>query len=551
MDRFAALTGRRYRLFDYVGHPDAERVVVMMGSGAECAHETVDALVGAGERVGLVKVRLYRPFAMDAFIAALPASVRSVAVLDRTKEPGATGEPLLLDVTAALADAVTTGARDRLPRIIGGRYGLGSKELTPAMVKAVFDEAGAEAPRTRFSVGITDDVTGLSLPVDDSFDAEPPGVTRAVFYGLGSDGTVSANKATIRIIGDATGHACQGYFVLDSKKAGSATVSHLRFGPAPIRSTYQIRRAGFVAVHDPAFVDRLDVLERADTGATVLLNTPVPAGEVWAGLPREAQATLLERGCRLFAIDAYRLAETHGLGRRINTIMQACFFALSDVLPIGEAIARMKDAVSATWGRRGPEVVRRNTAAIDDAVAALHEVPVPTVVDASSARRPAVPDDAPEFVQRVTRLLLEGHGDRAPGQRLPARRHLADGDQPLREAGHRLGPADLGAGSVRAVQPLLDDLPARRHPHQGLRPRRRRRRAAIVPFRPRGLHPRARRARVHRAGRPRRLHRLRAVRRGVPGQGPHPTAAQGSQPETGRGAPVRRAGGVRVLPSAP
>jgi pyruvate-ferredoxin/flavodoxin oxidoreductase len=419
MERFAALTGRRYQLFDYVGHPEAERVVVMMGSGAECAHETVDALVARGERVGLVKVRLYRPFAMDAFVDALPSSVRSIAVLDRTKEPGATGEPLLLDVTAALADSVTAGTRPGLPRILGGRYGLGSKEFTPPMVKAAFDELDAERPRTRFTLGITDDVTGLSLTTDDSFDTEPPDVSRAVFYGLGSDGTVSANKATIRIIGDATDHACQGHFVLDSKKAGSTTVSHLRFGPAPIRSTYLIRRAGFVAVHDPGFLDRLDVLERADQGATVLVNAPVPAEEVWATLPIEAQETLIERGCRLFAIDAHRLAEEHGLGRRINTIMQACFFALSDVLPVEEALTRMKDSVASTWGRRGPEIVRRNTAAIDDAVAALHEIPVPALADATRRRRPGVPPDAPDFVQRVTRLLLEGHGDRLPVSAFP------------------------------------------------------------------------------------------------------------------------------------
>jgi pyruvate-ferredoxin/flavodoxin oxidoreductase len=419
MDRFAELTGRRYRLFDYVGHPEAERVIVMMGSGAECAHETVEALVAGGERVGLVKVRLYRPFVMDAFIDALPTTVRSIAVLDRTKEPGATGEPLFLDVTAALANAVTQGSLAALPRIIGGRYGLGSKEFTPPMVRAALDELDAARPRTRFTVGITDDVTGLSLPYDEPFDSEPPGVTRAVFYGLGSDGTVSANKASIKIIGDATDHACQGHFVLDSKKAGSTTESHLRFGPAPIRSTYLIDRAGFVAVHDPGFLDRLDVLARADDGATVLLNVPGPAEEVWAALPREVQETLIERGCRLFAIDAYRLAEQHGLGRRINTIMQACFFALSDVLPVDDAFARMKDAAAATWGKRGDEVVRRNTAAIDDALASLHQVTVPTAADATRRRRPGVSDDAPDFVQRVTRLLLEGHGDQLPVSAFP------------------------------------------------------------------------------------------------------------------------------------
>jgi pyruvate-ferredoxin/flavodoxin oxidoreductase len=419
MDRFAELTGRRYGLFDYVGHPDAERVVVMMGSGAECAHETVDALVARGERVGLVKVRLYRPFAMEAFVAALPSSVRAVTVLDRTKEPGATGEPLLLDVTAALVDAVARGDRERLPRITGGRYGLGSKELTPPMVKAALDELDAERPRTRFTLGITDDVTGLSLPVDDDFDTEPTGVTRAVFFGLGADGTVSSNKSSIKIIGDATEFACQGYFVYDSKKAGATTVSHLRFGPAPIRSTYQIRRAGFVGVHDPGFLDRLDVLDRADQGATVLLNSTVPPDEVWASLPRDAQQTLVDRDCRLFAIDAYRLAEEHGLGRRINTIMQMCFFALSGVLALDDATARVQESVAATWGKRGPEIVRRNAAAIDAAAAALHEIAVPAVADATRLRRPAVPDDAPDFVQRVTRLLLEDHGDRLPVSAFP------------------------------------------------------------------------------------------------------------------------------------
>ena len=419
MERFAALTGRHYRLFDYVGHPEAERVVVMMGSGAECAHQTVEALAASGERVGLVKVRLYRPFPMDTFVAALPASVRSIVVLDRSKEPGATGDPLLLDVTAALADAVTKGSLAALPRIIGGRYGLGSKEFTPPMVKAALDELEATPPRTRFTLGINDDVTGLSLAYDTSFDSEPAGVTRAVFYGLGSDGTVSANKASIKIIGDATDHACQGHFVLDSKKAGSTTESHLRFGPSPIRSTYLIQRAGFVAVHDPGFLDRLDVLARADHGATVLLNAPGPADEVWAALPHEAQELLIERGCRLFVIDAYRLAEEHGLGRRINTIMQACFFALSDVLPVDDALARMKESAAATWGKRGDEVVRRNFAAIDDAIAELHEVAIPAVADAHRRRRPGVSSDAPDFVQRVTRLLLEGHGDQLPVSAFP------------------------------------------------------------------------------------------------------------------------------------
>ena len=418
MDRFAELTGRRYAPFDYVGDPEADRVVVMMGSGAECADETVEHLVAGGERVGLVKVRLYRPFAIDRFIAALPATVRSVAVLDRTKEPGSTGEPLLLDVTAALVDALADGRVGALPTIIGGRYGLSSKEFTPAMVKAVFDELRSDAPRRRFTVGITDDVTHRSLRVDDEFDIEPADVTRAVFYGLGADGTVSSNKAAIKIIGNATDLWCQGHFVYDSKKSGATTVSHLRFGPRPIRSTYLIRRAGFVAIHDPGFLDRLDVLDAADHGATVLVNTSVPLERVWDSLPSEAQRVLVDRGCRLFAIDAHRIAETHGLARRINTIMSTCFFALSGVLPRDEAIAAVKQSVADTWGRRGPEIVRRNVDAIDATLAELHQVEL-GAVDSGHRRRPAVPAGVPDFVANVTRLLLEGHGDRLPVSAFP------------------------------------------------------------------------------------------------------------------------------------
>ena len=418
MRRFADLTGRAYHPFDYVGHPQAERVLVLMGSGAECAHETVDHLVAAGERVGVLKVRLYRPFDTERFLEALPTSVRSVAVLDRTKEPGSIGEPLVLDVTAALVEGVAAGHRGGLPSIIGGRYGLSSKEFTPAMVKAVFDELAADQPRRRFTVGINDDVTHLSLTVDETFDIEASDVTRAVFYGLGSDGTVSSNKSAIRIIGDTTPLSCQGHFVYDSKKSGSTTVSHLRFGPRPIRSTYLIRRAGFVAVHDPEFLDRLDVLNTADIGATVLLNTPLPRDRVWAELPVEAQRTLVDRKCRLFVIDATHVAEEHGLGRRVNTIMSTCFFALSGVLPREEALARVKQSVVDTWGKRGPEIVRRNVAAIDATLEQLHEVALGEVT-AYRHRRPAVPADAPAFVQNVTRLLLEGHGDKLPVSAFP------------------------------------------------------------------------------------------------------------------------------------
>ena len=418
MDRFAELTGRRYAPFEYVGHPDADRVVVMMGSGAQCAQETVEHLVDGGEKVGLVTVRLYRPFSMERFTAALPDSVRSIAVLDRTKEPGSTGEPLLLDVTAAMVDALADGRIDALPRLIGGRYGLSSKEFTPAMVSAVFAELDAETPRRRFTVGVNDDVTHLSLTVPEGFDIEGDDVTRAVFFGLGSDGTVSSNKAAIRIIGDATDLWCQGHFVYDSKKSGATTVSHLRFGPRPIRSTYEIRRAGFVGIHDPGFLERLDVLEVADDGATVLLNTTVAPDELWDSLPMDAQQVLSGRNCRLYAIDANRVAESTGLGRRINTVMSTCFFALSGVLPRDEAIAAVKQSVSDTWGSRGPEIERRNFDAIDATLAELHEVPLgdPT---STRQRRPAVPADAPDFVANVTRLLLEGHGNLLPVSAFP------------------------------------------------------------------------------------------------------------------------------------
>ncbi|MCB0963050.1 MAG: 2-oxoacid:acceptor oxidoreductase family protein, partial [Acidimicrobiales bacterium] len=418
MDRFAGLTGRRYRPFDYVGHPEATRVIVVMGSGAECVHETVDHLVAQGERVGVVKVRLYRPFSIDHLLDVLPATTEAIAVLDRTKEPGSVGEPLLLDVTAALAEAVASGRRAALPRILGGRYGLSSKEFTPAMAKAVLDELAAAEPRRRFTVGITDDVTHLSLEVDDAWDIEADDVTRAVFYGLGADGTVSSNKAAIRIIGDATDGWCQGHFVYDSKKSGSTTVSHLRFGPRPIRATYLIRRASFVAVHDPGAIDRRDVLEVAAPGATVLLNSPMPPDQLWASLTRPAQEVLAERGCRLWTIDARAVAEAHGLGRRINTIMSTCFFALAGVLPHDEAIARVKASVEVTWGKRGAEIVRRNVDAIDATLVELHEVPVGEV-GSTRELRPAVGDDAPDFVARVTRLMLEGHGDRLPVSAFP------------------------------------------------------------------------------------------------------------------------------------
>ena len=419
MNRFAALTDRRYGLFDYVGHPDAEYVIILMGSGAECAHETVDYLVARGEQVGVLKVRLFRPFSVDRFLAALPASTRAIAVLDRTKEPGSAGEPLFQEIGSALIEAVARGERASLPSLIGGRFGLASKEFTPAMVKAVFDELRCAKPKRRFTVGIRDDVSGASLSVDRDFDIEPDEVTRAIFFGLGADGTVSANKATIKIIGERTPGYAQAHFEYDSRKAGSTTISYLRFGPHPIRSTYRIARAHFVAVHDPEFLERRDVTRAAMPGATVLLNTPLPADRVWGSLPLEVQQQLIDKRCRLFVIDGYGVAERAGLGRLINTVMQACFFALAKVLPIDEAMRHLGQSIEATWGRRGPELVRRNLAALDSALAALHEVAVPIALSTARRRPPVVPLDAPDFVQRVTRLLIEGNGDELPVSAFP------------------------------------------------------------------------------------------------------------------------------------
>jgi pyruvate-ferredoxin/flavodoxin oxidoreductase len=419
MAKFAALTGRRYRLFDYVGDPEAERVIILMGSGAECAHETVDHLRAGGAKVGVLKVRLFRPFAIDHFLAALPATVTSIAVLDRTKEPGSIGEPLLLEITGALVLAMARGDRATLPRLIGGRYGLSSKEFTPAMVIAIFDELAAARPRARFTVGIRDDVSGSSLAYDGEFDLEPDDVTRAVFFGLGSDGTVSANKATIKIIGEQTAGFAQGHFEYDSRKSGSTTISYLRFGPRPIRSTYRIGRAQLIAIHDPEFLERRDVLATAMPGAIVLVNTPIPAAQLWDALPRELQAQLVARRCHLYAIDGYGVAERAGLGRRINTVMQVAFFKLAKVLPLEAALEHVRRSVTETFGRRGPEVVKRNLAALDATLAALVEVPLPATATTTRARPAVLPPGAPDFVQRVTRLLLEGRGDELPVSAFP------------------------------------------------------------------------------------------------------------------------------------
>ena len=422
MDRLAERTGRVYRLFDYVGHPEPERVLVLMGSGCGAAEEAVDAMVGVGEEVGVVKVRLFRPFSPEALAAALPASVRAVVVLDRTKEPGAPGEPLYQDVVTALAEEVASG-RARfaggIPRVTGGRYGLSSKEFTPAMAKAALDALDADEPRTHFTVGIVDDVSHTSLAVDEDLDTEPDEVVRAVFYGLGSDGTVSANKNSIKIIGGHTDLYVQGYFVYDSKKAGGVTVSHLRFGPDPIRSTYLIRTAGFVACHQFERLERTDVLGVAAPGATFLLNSPYGPDEVWAHLPEATRRQIREKGLRFFVVDGYAVAKEAGLGSRINTVMQTCFFALADVLPRAEAIRAIKEAIVSSYGKRGEALLTRNFAAVDAALAALHEVDVPAEIGHGPTMRLPVPREAPDFVQRVTAAMIGGDGDRLPVSALP------------------------------------------------------------------------------------------------------------------------------------
>jgi pyruvate-ferredoxin/flavodoxin oxidoreductase len=416
MERFAERTGRRYGLFDYVGHPEAERVIVMMGSGAEAAHETVDWLVNRGEKVGLLKVRLYRPFSARHLAAALPATARSIAVLDRTKEPGSVGEPLYQDIVTALVET-KNGAS--MPRVVGGRYGLSSKEFTPGMVAAVFQELASQAPKNHFTVGIMDDVTHTSLPWDAELDIESPEVTRAVFWGLGSDGTVGANRNTIKILGDETPNFAQGYFVYDSKKSGAVTISHLRFGPQPIRSSYLVRQAQFIACHQFDLLERYDVLETASEGADFLLNAPYGPDEIWDRLPREVQDQIVEKQLLFFVVDAQRIAREMGLKGRINTIMQTCFFGITAILPKEDAVGQIKKAIEETYAKKGPDMLRRNFAAVDAALEGLALVKVPKKATATRRRPPVVPDEAPDFVRKVTALMLAGHGDRLPVSAFP------------------------------------------------------------------------------------------------------------------------------------
>ena len=427
MDRFALLTGRTYKLFEYDGPPDADRVLVLMGSGADTARETATFLRQQRERVGVLQVRLYRPFSSEHFLAALPDSCRAIAVLDRTKEPGAPGEPLYLDVLTALAEAAAAGQRSSVPRIIGGRYGLGSKNFNPAQAKAVFDELKKPVPRHRFTVGIDDDVSHTSLNVDPTFSIERPDVVRALFFGLGSDGTVGANKNSVKIITQDPALHAQGYFVYDSHKSGAQTISHLRFGPRPIRAPYLIESASFVACHHPSFLDRVDVLRTAAAGATFLLNTPHRPDAVWDRLPRSVQEQILTKKLRFFVIDASKIARDAGLGGRVNTILQTCFFAISGVLPREDAMRRIAQSLQDTYASHGADVVRRNRDAVDQTIAHLAEVAVPAAASSTFDVPAVVPADAPAFVRDVTAKMMMGPGS---GDALPVSQLPVDGTWP-------------------------------------------------------------------------------------------------------------------------
>ena len=421
MDKFAAVVGRQYHLYEYAGAPDAEEVIIIMGSGAEAVHETADALVAQGKKVGVLKVRLYRPFSVEHFLKALPKTVKAIAVLDRTKEPGSIGEPLYQDVVTAFMEGFTAAKAPMaaFPKIVGGRYGLSSKEFTPSMVARVFEELSNSAPQNHFTIGIKDDVTHTSLDYDPEFSTEDAETVRAMFWGLGADGTVGANKNSIKIIGEETDLHVQGYFVYDSKKSGAVTTSHLRFSKKPIRSTYLISKANFVGCHQFSFMERLDVLKAAAPGAVFLLNSPFGPDEVWDNLPRSAQRTIVDKKLKFYVIDAVEVARAAGMGGRINTVMQTCFFAISGVLPREEAIAAIKHSIEKTYGKRGESVVRKNFAAVDASLEHLHEVKVPGAITSKFELRPVVPAEAPEFVRSVEALMMSGDGDLIPVSAMP------------------------------------------------------------------------------------------------------------------------------------
>src|ERR1022692_1291212 len=413
MDKFAEVVGRSYHLFDYVGAPDAERVIVMMGSGAEAAHETVEALTARGEKVGLLKVRLYRPFSVKHFVDALPTTVKQIAVPDRTKEAGAAGEPLYLDIVNALHES------KRSAEVVGGRYGLSSKEFTPAMVKAVYDNLSRPEPKTHFTVGINDDLGHTSLDYDPSFSTEPDSVIRALFYGLGADGTVGANKNSIKIIGENTPNYAQGYFVYDSKKSGAVTVSHLRFGPNPIHSTYLVYKANFVACHQWIFLERYDMLSALVDGGTFLLNSPFGTDEVWDKLPRPVQQQIISKRAKFYVIDAYQVARDTGMGSRMNTILQVCFFAISKGLPADPAIEAIRKSIRDTYGKKGEEIVQQNMKAVDETLAHLFEVKVPAELTSTIEMPPPFSPSAPEFERDVLGMIYAGRGDELPVSAFP------------------------------------------------------------------------------------------------------------------------------------
>ena len=427
MDKFAKLTGRQYNLFDYYGAPDAERIVILMGSGCDAAEETVEYLLSKGEKVGVLKVRLYRPFSIDHFVKALPKTTKSIAVLDRTKEPGAGGEPLYLDVMGAISEKYMAGELQfAFPQIIGGRYGLSSKEFTPSMIKAVFDNLSKDKPKNHFTIGIIEDVTNSSLDFDPNFSVEAKETFKGKFYGLGADGTVGANKNSIKIIGEGTDYYAQGYFVYDSKKSGSTTISHLRFGPKEIKSSYLINRSNFVACHQQVFLEKMDMLKDAVEGATFLLNTVVPKEEVWDSLPEQVQKDLIEKKMKLYIIDAYKVANETGMGVRINTIMQTCFFAISNIFPKDEAIELIKKSIKKTYGAKGDKIVQMNFDAVDKTLANLFEVTIPNKVTSKLQLQPPVSGNAPEFVKEVTAKMIAGEGDLLPVSKMPV-----DGTYPL------------------------------------------------------------------------------------------------------------------------
>jgi pyruvate-ferredoxin/flavodoxin oxidoreductase len=532
MNRFAAVTGRHYHLFDYVGAPDAERVIVIMGSGAEAAEEALDALNNKGEKLGLLKVRLYRPLDANAFLAALPATVKSIAVLDRCKEPGAAGEPLYQDLVTILSENSATLPFGK-PTVIGGRYGLSSKEFTPAMVKGIYDELAKATPKNHFTIGIDDDISHTSLTYDPTFSTEDPKTVRALFYGLGSDGTVGANKNSIKIIGTETPNFAQGYFVYDSKKSGSMTTSHLRFGPKPIHSTYLITRASFIACHNFSFLEKMNVLEAAIPGAVFLLNSPYSAAEVWDKLPKTMQQEMIAKKIEFYVIDGYKVAREAGMGTRINTIMQTCFFAISGVLPREEAIEQIKKAIKKTYGKRGEAVVQKNFAAVDHALAHLEKVELPTTAESNF-----------DIVG-----VISGKGRLAPGQRHPRRRRIPHRHHAVGEAQHRAIHSRLGQGPLHPVRQMRHGLPARRHSLQGLQCRIGRQISGHLPMGQAQVE-RHGAGSIHAPGRSRRLHRLRCLRRGLPGQEQERRQPQGHQHGAAGSTPRTRTRELGLLPLA-